>query len=195
MRHSQNSEEDIIVSACARIQPKDGYVLDLGANDGEMLSNSRALIELGWSGCMIEPDYEAFGRLAALYGQHKSVRLVQAAVDTERGMAVLHKSGSFGLVSSLYDSPHRAEFIHDYWVPKITPSQIVDILPRGPDVITCDIEGRSFEVVQAFPLSSWLVQCICIEHDNRAVEIAAWGNEKGYRVVELNAENIILVRR
>jgi len=191
--YSQNKEEEVLANATYFI--KEGYVLDIGANDGQTLSNSRALIERGWHGCMIEPDYEAFSKLAALYRDNKNIRLVQAAVDTEGGMAQLHKSSEMGLVSSLLETVNKEKFIHDYWVPKITPSQVIDILPKGPDVITIDIEGRSFDVLTKFPFGSWIVRAICVEHDNRAVEVAAWGNSIGYRTVELNAENIIMVRR
>ena len=77
----------------------------------------------------------------------------------------------------------------------VTGSDIVNFMPRGPDFITIDIEGKSFEVLTRLPIGSWSVRAICVEHDHRAEEIAAWGGERGYRVVELNAENIILRKR
>ena len=173
-----------------------GYVLDLGANDGQTLSNSRALFEKGWEGCLIEPDYEAFGKLAALYCGKPGVKLINAAVDTEGGIRPFNHSKDGGLCSSTQETVWTKEYhIQAYHVPVITPSQIVDQLPRGPDVITVDIEGRSFDVLAGFPIKSWAVEVICVEHDHRAEEIAAWGNERNYRVVELNAENIIMKRR
>ena len=51
--YSQNGEQKIILEY---FQDKyKGKVLDIGANDGITLSNSRALIEKGWDGVLIEP--------------------------------------------------------------------------------------------------------------------------------------------
>lgn len=195
MTYSQNFEEEILLNACAGVKMP-GYILDLGANDGVTLSNSRALIEKGWEGCLIEPDYEAFGKLAKLYAGQKGIKLINAAVDTEGGVKTFHHSKDGGLCSSIQKTVWTPEYhIQEYSVVAITPSQIIDQMPRGPDVITCDIEGRSFDVVAQFPYGSWVVKAICVEHDHRAEEIGAWAREKGYRVCELNAENIILVRR
>jgi FkbM family methyltransferase len=194
MSHSQNKEEEIILAMCHRIEK--GYVLDVGAGDGDLFSNSRALIDSGWTGCMIEADYEPFAKLAALYGANPAIRLVNAAVDTEGGLAEFSKSSDGGLYSTLKpDGRFDDKMLHKYWVPKITPSQVVDLCERGPDFITVDIEGRSFEVLRGLPFASWNVRGFCVEHDHRTEEIAAWANEKGYRVAELNGENLIGARR
>lgn len=190
--HSQNREEEIILMAMGH--KAKGYVLDIGANDGITLSNSRALIERGWHGCMVEPDYEAFAKLAALYKDNPDITLINAAVDLEGGPAQLKKSDAGGLVTTLHDTAWDAHMIHKYWVSKMLPSTVAELCTRGADVVTVDIEGRSFEIAAKLP-EAWGVKVFCIEHDHRAEEIAAWGNSRNMRVVDLNAENIILVKR
>lgn len=50
--YSQNQEEKYILN---HFKDKQGTFLDLGAYNGKELSNSRALVELGWAGCCVEP--------------------------------------------------------------------------------------------------------------------------------------------
>lgn len=71
---SQNGEQAIILKyfGVAQIEARGGYVatqpgtvLDIGANDGVTLSNSRALVELGWNAVLVEPAEIAFRKLQA----------------------------------------------------------------------------------------------------------------------------------
>jgi len=194
MSHSQNLEEQLLLEIAARLKDP-GFVLDIGANDGVTLSNTRALIERGWTGCFVEPDYEAFGKLLALYGKTPGMILVNAAIDIEASLVKFRKSDAGGLVSTICDTAWKDHVLEEYWVPTVTPRQLVDLMPRGPDIISIDIEGRSFEVLSRLPFGSWDVKAVCVEHDGRAIEISAWANGRGFRVHELNAENILCVRR
>lgn len=100
-----------------------GTVLDVGSNDGILLSNSRALIELGWSAVLVEPAETAFAKLLANNGVTGSGRkpddfsgtpgqfhamisggkvmapggrviLIQAAITTQDGPIEFHSSGT-----------------------------------------------------------------------------------------------------
>lgn len=193
-KYSQGPEE-LVIGACFPGM-ESGYLLDIGANDGETLSNTRALVERGWTGTFIEPDYEAFGKLAKLYAGKPGMTLLNAAVSLEGGIKPFNHGKDGGLCSSIEKNVWTPEYhTQEFKVVAVTPSDIVNLMPRGPDFINIDIEGKSFDVLTGFPIGSWLVRVICVEHDHRAEEIAAWGAERNYRVVELNAENIILKRR
>lgn len=53
--YSQNNEQEIILNHFRdRVTP--GRFLDIGAYNGTDLSNTRALLELGWSGVLVEPN-------------------------------------------------------------------------------------------------------------------------------------------
>lgn len=58
--YSQNGEGKIIHGFFGNFK---GTLLDLGANDGITLSNSRGLIEDGWGGVLVEPSPVAFDKL------------------------------------------------------------------------------------------------------------------------------------
>lgn len=193
--YSQNREEEAILAAVEQLDPAKAYVLDLGANDGKTFSNSLALVERGWNAYLVEPDYEAFSMLLKQHGANPRIKLINAAIGTEGGLVPFNKTSDQGLASSTQETAWKDLVSAKYWVMAMTPSQLVDAMPHGPDVITIDIEGRSVDVLYQLPIKSWLVRAICVEHDNRIGEIAAWGKERGYTVSELNAENLVLIKR
>lgn len=118
--YSQNGEQ---LQVLKYFGSQRGTVLDVGANDGVLLSNSRALIELGWSAVLVEPAETAFAKLMEnnlVYGSGKTpegfagtpadfhamisgglvvapggrVKLVQAAITTQDGPLEFYSSGT-----------------------------------------------------------------------------------------------------
>jgi FkbM family methyltransferase len=65
--YSQNGEQKVILNYFGGEEKIRGLrnmtLLDCGANDGVLLSNSRALIELGWNAVLVEPAEIAFSKL------------------------------------------------------------------------------------------------------------------------------------
>lgn len=62
---SQQGEQAVILKYFG---DQRGVALDVGANDGITLSNSRALVGLGWSAVLVEPAAPAFRKLLQNYG-------------------------------------------------------------------------------------------------------------------------------
>ena len=54
--YSQNGEDGIVAECLRRMQIGKGSCVEIGANDGQWCSNTARLIELGFSGLMIEAD-------------------------------------------------------------------------------------------------------------------------------------------
>ena len=55
-KYSQNGEEAVILETLAAIGIEKGHLVDLGAGDGYTMSNSRALLEKGWTGNLYDGD-------------------------------------------------------------------------------------------------------------------------------------------
>ena len=104
MDYSQNGEGKIIANYFGE---RKGVLLDIGANDGSVLSNSRGLMLAGWRGYLVEPDRAAFRKLLHLYapGVHgippdtftlkvNNVTLIQAAVANQNGPLSFYSSGT-----------------------------------------------------------------------------------------------------
>lgn len=85
--YSQNGEQGVILNYFGG---KRGALLDIGANDGQTLSNSRALVELGWYALLVEPAERAFAKL-----MENSLHLGDGATNfyrTKEGEAVMNVS-------------------------------------------------------------------------------------------------------
>ncbi len=55
-KYSQNGEEEHILHYLYAIGLKTGHLVDLGAGDGVTMSNTRALLERGWTGNLYDGD-------------------------------------------------------------------------------------------------------------------------------------------
>jgi len=71
--HSQNGEDGIIEEIFNRLHITKGFFVEFGAADGIWLSNTRYLLEKGWTGVMIEPRQGAYDQLEANYKNEKNV--------------------------------------------------------------------------------------------------------------------------
>src|SRR5262245_41414582 len=90
MNYSQNNEQQIILDF---FQGAIGTVLDIGANDGKTLSNSRRVIELGWRGTLVEPSKKAFKKLSDLYADCQDVEVFNVAISLVAGEQDFYESG------------------------------------------------------------------------------------------------------
>lgn len=193
--YSQNAEEEIILEATEGLSRENRSVLDIGANDGVTLSNSLALIERGWNALLIEPSPFAFAKLLAKHWSNPKVKLLNAAVGVETRLTKFYDCEDPLYSTTLEAKVPKDMRFRDYYVPQVTIKIILEQLGCGVDVLSIDTEGTSFDVLQTCPLKSWCPKAIAVEHDSRVVEISGWARERGYRVHEVNAENVVLVRR
>lgn len=60
IRHSQNGEEGLFTAIFGCIGPKNKWCFECGAGDGITLSNTLALVEIGWRGVFVERNRRAF---------------------------------------------------------------------------------------------------------------------------------------
>jgi FkbM family methyltransferase len=88
--YSQNNEEQIIIDYFGDYK---GNLLDIGANDGITFSNSRKLLELGWSGELVEPANIPYLKLKELCKENKKVKLHKVAISDLRGELTFYSSG------------------------------------------------------------------------------------------------------
>lgn len=61
--YSQNGEDGILAECLRRLDIQLGTCIEFGAHNGIFCSNTRRLIDLGWTGLMIEADPELFKEL------------------------------------------------------------------------------------------------------------------------------------
>lgn len=79
--YSQNGEDGVIEAIFEKIGTKNKWCLEVGAADGIMFSNTRALVEKGWNAILIESDKAIFDRLTENCKQYPNVQCVHAEIQ------------------------------------------------------------------------------------------------------------------
>ena len=78
--YSQYGEDGLVAAVFEKIGTTNKQCFEVGAYDGSTCSNALALIEQGWSACMIEKDDELHAKLESTYADNDSVSTVHGCV-------------------------------------------------------------------------------------------------------------------
>lgn len=215
--YSQYGEDQIIASIFAKeveehgpLQTRGSRLLDIGAWDPIEKSNSRLLIEKGWSAVLIEPSPTPLRNLIAAYGprftratdaftnQGQEIIVVGAAVGLHNGlvrMAITDDavSTSDPGVEKLWQE--KGGYIGHAYFPVITLQDIFNQFGGPFDFVNIDAEGLSVELAIEYLKMEGFPKVMCVEHDGRSVELMQIAAKRGYSARELNGTNIILEHR
>jgi FkbM family methyltransferase len=202
--YSQNQEQQAILNYFNG--KVDGTFLDIGANDGQTLSNTRALAEMGWCGVLVEPSPKAFSRLKRLYDSQKKscFYLYELALGNHNGRVVLHESGELlkqgdtSLVSTIVESEKsRFESVLTYEPVEVKCFRWKTFLNRLTikkfDFVSIDCEGQDDKILHQMDVTD--VRCLCIEFNgNQDLKKAFDAKMQGFRIIYTSAENLIYAR-
>ena len=190
MKYSQYLEEPAILAAVEGVTFK--RLLDIGAWDPVEKSNSRALIEAGWGGLLIEPSPMPLKNLAHFYAFNRGVTIIGAPLGLEPGLIELQLSDDAVSTSSREHAELWKESGGYYGralFPAITLEQIANQFGGGFEFINIDTESTSVDVCRRIIDLDWRPRCICVEHDNRLAELCAFMTATGYKLVYSNGTN------
>ena len=206
MYHGQNKEDEIINNLIVSKYGSDfkGAILDLGANDGITLSNSRYFIENGWKGILVEAGKLPYQKLMTTILPNTIA--INSAIGNENGFLTFYESTNLldandvGLVSSLVaDETQRWRNagigFTEYQVECFTWESFRDkfhLKSQNFDIISIDIEGMDYDVLIQMNLNELGCKILCVEFNgvnkNKYVEYA---NKFNLHLVNENAENLI----
>lgn len=201
--YSQSAEEQHILNYFGDFK---GTFLSLGENDGETLSNVRALAIRGWSGVMVEPAPKAYAKLKALYEDAPKGKFYtyECAIGNHNEKAILHDSGELlkkgdtSLVSTLVESEKiRFQSVLHYEPVQVKVYRWKTFYNRLTikkfDFISIDCEGLDGDILKQMDVSE--TRCICIEW-NVKEELKAMYSEllPDFRIIYTSPENLIYAR-
>jgi FkbM family methyltransferase len=191
--HSQNDEEAIIADY---FQGRTGRLLDVGAYDGVAFSNSRGLLELGWSGALVEPLPAQAAACRQLYAGNPLVSVHECAVGPTGGRATFHVSGMMSTIDASYEL-HRQKWhtlrFEPIEVEQITLETLWERVGPAFDFVSIDVENYNIDIARQLPAAVWRsLSCLCIEHDGHVDQIRALASPFGLTIIGWNAENLIL---
>lgn len=127
--HSQNGEDHIIWECVTRLGLKNGHAVEVGANDGRWMSNTRLLVEWGWSCVFVEADWNLFNHCKANWADDLRVRVQCSRVDGNNVNAFV--DDSCDLLSTDTDGTDFEIFAGLIAKPKIVIIEIDSAIPPG----------------------------------------------------------------
>ena len=194
--HYSQYGEDLVALGVLGDTP--GRLLEIGSWYPLQMSNSRLMIERGWEAVLVEFSPSAVHALVKEYGETPKVKIVQAAIVTaDNGVLSRYRISDDALSTSCEESYEKWKeiggFFGHMWVPNLTLEQLCLQFGAGFDFVSFDAEGTSVDLAMHFMRTfSSLPRVMCIEHDNRVVELTMVAQGFGYRVEHVNGTNIIL---
>lgn len=199
--YSQNMEEFFILHYFSHYV---GTFLDVGANDGITLSNTRQLALNNWNGLLIEPSPRAFAQLSDLYAiDAPRIEVLEAALHTSDEELILNESGAHlnngdvGLLSTVNnESLRKWASTTDFKEIPIYGFTLKSILETSNyqtfDFISLDVEGQELELLPQFDFHKLKTKMACIEWNG-----ANWDAfntifmRYGFELIHQNNENLI----
>lgn len=150
--------------------PSKGYFVEVGAYDGELLSNTACLADMGWNGLYIEPIHEYYLKCLSRH-QNNDVIVANVAIGIDEGEKTIYQSG---VLTTLDEEQLKRyseiDWSKNYIFVKETCDQIrLDTLmnklevPKNFDLLVIDVEGKESEVFQTFDLLEWKPKMIIAE--------------------------------
>lgn len=195
-RYTQNDEQDIILR---KFEGKIGRFLDIGAHDGINLSNTRALVEMGWGGVFVEPNPTHFLTLLGHYGgMEPRFKLFNCAVDSGFGVKRLFWNYQWPAYSSTL-SPEKAEefkandYSKSFYVATLAVGSLKEFGPF--DFVSLDIEGIELQVLCQMEKVLEGAQLICVEYcpkSKQSLENSI--KSHGFDIVHTTPENLMAER-
>lgn len=198
--YSQNNEQQIILDYFG---DKVGTLLDIGANDGITLSNSRKLIENGWVADLVEPAPGPFEMLQRLYEGHPLAKIHDFAIADFTGIETLFESGEHltvndrGLLSSLsFEETSKWGASANFNPVDVCCFTFADFQKQygrsNYDFITIDAEGYDLKILKQIDLKKTGTSLVCVEWNGKEFEeFDTYLAGFGMKLIAKNAENLI----
>jgi len=209
MFYGQNKEDEIINNLIVSKYGSDfkGTILDLGANDGITLSNSRYFIENGWKAVLIEAGKSPYEKLMTTVLPNTIA--INCAVGNQDGFLTFYESNNLlnsddiGLVSSLVaDETQRWRKagigFTEYQVECFTWESFRNkfhLNSQNFDIISIDIEGMDYDVLIQMNLEELGCKVLCVEFNGLDMQkYVDYATKYGMTLVYQNPENLIFLK-
>jgi len=209
MYYGQNREDEIIHNLIVSKYGVDfkGTILDLGANDGITLSNSRFFIENSWEAVLVEAGTTPYQKLLSTLLPNTTP--INCAVGNTNGTLTFYESHNLlnqqdvGLVSSLVsDETQRWRNaginFTEYTVPCYTWENLClefNIQNKKFDIISIDIEGMDYDVLIQMNLKELGCKVLCVEFNGKDIQkYIDYAVSHEMVLSNSNPENLIFIR-
>jgi len=195
--------------------PSKGYFVEVGAYDGEFVSNTSCLADHGWEGLYIEPIYDHYLKCMKRHDKN-DVTVANVAVGLEEGETTIYYGDTLTTLDK--DQVKRYSemdvFQHISFSTTVCDQMRLDTLmekievPKEFDVLVVDVEGKEAEVFETFELDEWKPKMLIIELEdehpsfqkykdlvNRIKHLREYIHNKGYIEIFKDHINTVFIRK
>ena len=195
--------------------PSKGYFVEVGAYDGEFVSNTSCLADHGWQGLYVEPIYDHYLKCLDRHDKN-DVIVANVAIGLEEGETTIYYGDTLTTLDK--DQVKRYSemdvFQHISFSTTVCDQMRLDTLmeklesPKEFDVLVVDVEGKEAEVFETFELDEWKPKMLIIELEdehpsfqkyedlvNRIKDLRQYIHNKGYIEIFKDHINTVFVRK
>lgn len=180
----------------------DGYYVDIGANDGISLSNTKKMEELGWNGICIEPHPKRFSELL----QNRRCLCYNTAVSDKNDLLdFLCVEGYSQMLSGIlenYDKRHLDRIENEInlyggekSIIKVQSRRFSEIVNKvNIDYVSIDVEGSELNILNSIDFSKHNIKCFSIENAYDSNELNLFLIDRGYMLVNSMGCDVFFVK-
>jgi hypothetical protein len=166
--YSQWKQDSVVIGLLRN--KREGFFIDLAANDARKLSNTYALERrYGWRGLCIEPNPEYWFDLS----RFRTCKVVAAIVGRDRMEAIkFNYRGVYGGINREgFDNgeAYKTESIPAFTVPLKEVLERTDT-PHVIDYLSLDVEGAETYIMKNFPFSSYRIKIMTVERPDKELQ-------------------------
>jgi len=165
-------------------QATDGTFVEVGAFDGEQMSNTSGLADIGWAGLYIEPVTVFAIDCRVRHRDNPRVMVVSCAIGDQPGPATIHVAHAFSTMHEDELAMSKASFRQMFGdsnrggleidrvftgETEIVPVERLDTIltqyalkPRF-ELLVVDVDGHETEVFNSFDLDAWRPRMLIVE--------------------------------
>jgi FkbM family methyltransferase len=168
---------------------KDGFYIDIGANDGLMSSNTYIFEQIGWKGICVEPQPNIFKYYLKKFRNCDCYNVALSSHSNEN--VEFFQAYGANALSGLNEGMSEA---HKNWAKEYGKVEIIkvktmifsELMEKYPsiteiDFMSIDVEGHEMEILKTIDFEKYKFKLITIEK-SEPEKIKNYMKEKGYKL-------------
>lgn len=170
-----------------------GCVIEVGAYDGQYLSNSSCLIEKNWSGVLIEPVPHLAEACRIRYSKNENVVVCELAIGSTSGKSQITYMDTMSSMSSALTEEYKTKrwaneslrMSRELDIIVDTLNNVLELNGISPEfeVLIVDVEGMESEVFNGFALDFWKPKMLIVELSDFHPDLKT-GREDSHRLYQ-----------
>lgn len=198
--YSQDGQDKFLVENLFK-DKKIGFFVEIGANDGITLSNTKLLEDLGWDGICIEPLPKSFIKLKE---NRKCLSYNLAISNVNGSIKFLEIDGYSEMLSGIlteYDHRHLdridreiKNFGGNKKIIEIQSIKFSDLIDEEYiDYLSIDVEGSEMTILESINFNKHKIYCISVENNYGNDNVRNFLSNNGYSLItNIGADNFFI---